>query len=164
MTAITSYLYPNKFVVQIIDNDPAITTRNHVVYQRPIEIYRGADNPITIYFKNQDQKPANISSLGFQGYIVDKMYGNVISNVTVTVSNVTLSTASCVLTSDFVNMLPQNQYLLAFTYYDGTYNVPVYSDDNYQVYAQLNINQAFATNPFTTSTTDFTGNLDLGMI
>jgi len=73
LTAITSYLYNNKLVVQFSDDDDiTITTRNRVVYQRPIEIYRGADNPITIYFKNQDQKPANITgNVKFNGYIIN---------------------------------------------------------------------------------------------
>ena len=147
-----------------MDEDPSIKTRNRVVYQRPIEIYRGADNPITIFFKNQDQKAANIAGYGFEGYIIDYLKGNVVANVAVTVSNVTTATASCMLTSDFLNTLPQNKYKLAFLKSDGTYDTPVYSNDNFGVYAELNINPAYNTDAFTTSTTDFTGNLDLGRI
>ena len=77
MPIITSYLYENKFTVQILEDDPTIKTRNRVVYQRPIEIYRGADNPVTIYFKNQDQKAANIAGVTFLGYIIDYLKGNV---------------------------------------------------------------------------------------
>ena len=166
MPLISSYLYPNIFTVQILDyNDPAIANRrNPVVYQRPIEIYRGADNPITIKFKNQDQKAANIAGLTFSGYIIDYLKGNVVSNVSVTVSNVTTATATCVLTSDFVNTLPQNQYKLAFLQYNGVYETPTYSDDNYGVYAELRINPGFETDPFTSSTTDYSGNVDLGII
>ena len=72
MPIISSYLYENKFTVQILEDDPTIKTRNRVVYQRPIEIYRGADNPITIYFKNQDQKAANIAGVTFTGYIIEE--------------------------------------------------------------------------------------------
>jgi hypothetical protein len=163
---ISSYLYPNIFTVQLLDyEDPAIQTRrNRVVYQRPIEIYRGADNPITIKFKNQDQKSANIAGLSFSGYIVDYSKGNVVANVSVTVSNVSTATATCVLTSDFLNTLPQNQYKLAFLKYDGVYETPTYSDDNYGVYAELRINPGFETDPFTSSTTDYSGNVDLGII
>lgn len=164
MTAITSYLYDNKIIVQILDDDPSIKTRNRIVYQRPIEIYRGADNPITIYFKNQDQKPANIAGCGFSGFIVDYINGNVISNVAVTVSNVQLATAGCILTGGFINTLPQNRYLLAFLKNNGVYNTPVYSNDNYKVYGELIIHSAFATDMFTTSTTDYTGNIDLGSL
>lgn len=162
MTAITSYLYENKFVVQLIDNDTTITTRNRVVYQRSIEVYRGADNPITIYFKNQDQKPANITGLEFEGYIIDYLKGNVVANVSVTVSNVQRAVATTMLSSNFLNTLPQNKYKLAFLKNDGTYNTPVYSNDNYGVYAELNINPAYQTDMFTTNTVDYTGNIDLG--
>jgi len=134
------------------------------VYQRPIEIYRGADNPITIKFKNQDQKAANIAGLTFTGYIIDYLKGNVVANVSVTVSNVSTATATSMLTSDFLNTLPQNKYKLAFLKYDGTYETPTYSNDNFGVYAELNINPAFETDPFTSSTTDYSGNVDLGII
>lgn len=166
MPIITSYLYQNIFTVQILDYDDSTISnrRNPVVYQRPIEIYRGADNPITIKFKNQDQKPANIAGLTFSGYVVDYLKGNVVANVAVTVSNVTTATATTMLTSDFVNTLPQNRYKLAFLKYDGTYETPTYSDDNYGVYAELKINPGFETDPFTSSTTDYSGNVDLGIL
>ena len=166
MPIITSYLYQNIFTVQLLDyEDPSIQhIRNRVVYQRPIEIYRGADNPIIIKFKNQDQKAANIAGLSFSGYIIDYLKGNVVANVSVTVSNVTTATASTILTSDFINSLPQNKYKLAFLKYDGVYETPTYSNDNFGVYAELNINPAFETDPFTSSTTDYSGNVDLGLI
>ena len=134
------------------------------MYQRPIEIYRGADNPVTIKFKNQDQKTANIAGLTFYGYIVDYLKGNVVANVAVTVSNVTTATANIMLTDSFLNTLPQNKYKLAFLAHDGTYNTPVYSDDNFKVYAEVNINPAYNTDMFTTSTTDYSGDVDLGTL
>ena len=166
MPLITSYLYENVFTVQILDHDdPTIANRrNNVVYQRPIEIYRGADNPITIKFKNQDQKAANIAGLTFSGYIIDYLKGNVVSNVSVTVSNVSTATANCILTSDFINTLPQSRYKLAFLKYNGVHETPTYSDDNYGVYAELRLNPGFETDPFTSSTTDYSGNVDLGLI
>ena len=164
MPIITSYLYENKFTVQILEDDPTITTRNRVVYQRPIEIYRGADNPITIYFKNQDQKPANIAGVSFTGYIIDYLKGNVVSNCNVTISNVSAATANIMLTDSFLNTLPQNKYKLAFLKSDGTFNTPVYADDNFKVYAEMNINPAYNTDMFTTSTTDYSGDVDLGVL
>ena len=166
MPLITSYLYQNIFTVQLLDyENPNIQTiRNRVVYQRPIQIYRGADNPVTIKFKNQDQKSANIAGLTFYGFIVDYLKGNVVANVNVTVSNVQSATASLMLTDTFLNTLPQNKYKLAFLASDGTYNTPVYSDDNFMVYAELNINPAYNTDMFTTSTTDYSGDVDLGIL
>ena len=166
MPLITSYLYQNTFTVQVLDHsNPSIQhIRNRVVYQRPIEIYRGADNPITIKFKNQDQKTANIAGKTFTGYIIDYLKGNVVANVNVTISNVSTATASTVLSKSFINSLPQNKYKLAFLQYDGTYDTPIYSNDNFGVYAELNINPAFALDPFTSSTSDYNGDVDLGIL
>ena len=164
MPIISSYLYENKFTVQILEDDPTIKTRNRVVFQRPIEIYRGADNPITIYFKNQDQKPANIAGITFTGYIIDYLKGNVVANCNVTISNVSAATANVMLTDSFLNTLPQNKYKLAFLKSSGGFNTPVYADDNFKVYAELNINPAYNTDAFTTSTTDYSGDVDLGTL
>ena len=164
MPIITSYLYENKFTVQILEDDPTIKTRNRVVYQRPLEIYRGADNPITIYFKNQDQKAANIAGISFTGYIIDYLKGNVVANCNVTISNVQAATANIMLTDSFLNTLPQNKYKLAFLADRGAYNTPVYADDNFKVYAEMNINPAYNTDAFTTSTTDYSGDVDLGTL
>jgi hypothetical protein len=53
---------------------------------------------------------------------------------------------------------------LAFLKYDGVYETPAYSNDNYGVYAELRINPGFETDPFTSSTTDYSGNVDLGTL
>lgn len=142
---ITSYLYQNIFTVQLLDyEDPAIQNiRNRVVYQRPIEIYRGADNPITIKFKNQDQKAANIAGATFQGYVTDYLDGNVVANISVTVSNISTATANCTITSGMLAALPQNKYKLVFLKSLGGSNTPVYSDDNFKIHAELNINPGY---------------------
>lgn len=141
---ITSYLYPNTLTIQILDyGNTAITTRNRVVYQRPIEIYRGADNPITIKFKNQDQKTANIAGATFQGFITNYLEGNVVANLAITVSNVITATANCTITSALVNTLPQNKYKLVFLKTQGGLSTPVYSDDNFTAQAELNINPGY---------------------
>lgn len=145
MPVITSYLYQNIFTVQILDydNETIQHIRNRIVYQRPIQIYRGADNPITIKFKNQDQKPANIASSTFQGFITDYLDGNVVANVSVTISNVQTSIATCTITSTMLEELPQNRYKLIFLQTANGLNTPVYSDDNYGIHAELNINPAY---------------------
>lgn len=144
MPVITSYLYQNIFTVEVLDDDPTIKTRNHVVYQRPIDIYRGADNPIVIFFKNQDQKPANIAGATFQGFITNYIDGNVVANVDVTVSNVTTARANITITSTMIDSLPQNKYKLVFLKSANGLNVPVYSDDNYGIHAELNIRNGYS--------------------
>lgn len=143
MPVIKSYLYSNRFTVQILDDDPTIKTRNRVVYQRPIEIYRGCDNPIIIQFKNQDQKAANIAGASFTAYVIDYPDGNVVANLSVTVSNVTAALGNVTLTESFVASLPQNKYKFALSKNVSGTTYPVYSDDNFGVNAELNINPAY---------------------
>lgn len=144
MPVITSYLYQNIFTVEVLDENPTIKTRNHVVYQRPIDIYRGADNPIVIFFKNQDQKPANIAGATFRGFVTNYIDGNVVANVNVTVSNVNTARANCTLSSTFIDSLPQNKYKLVFLKSLNGLNTPVYSDDNYSIHAELNIHNGYS--------------------
>lgn len=146
MPLITSYLYQNIFTVQLLDygNVAIQNIRNRVVYQRPIEVYRGADNPITIRFKNQDQKAANIAGATFQGFVTDYLEGNIVANIAVTVSNVTTATASCTLTSEVVAGLPQNKYKLVFLKTADGLDTPVYSNDNFNIHAELNINPGYS--------------------
>jgi len=145
MSVITSYLYDNKITIQILDSDPTIKTRYKVVYNRTIDVYKGVDNPITIEFKNQDQKPVNISGYTITGYIVDILNANIISNVSVTVSNATVGTANVTITEELISNLTQNQYKLAFKAVNTSDNSerPVYSDDNFGLYQEINIKQGF---------------------
>lgn len=141
MSVITSYLYDNKITIQILEDDDTIKTRNKVVYNRTLDIYRGMDNPVTIQFKNQDQKPVNITNYSITGYVIDILNSNVMSNVSVTVSNATIGTASVTLTEELISNLTQNKYKLAFKAVNTVTSSerPVYSDDNYGLYQEFNI-------------------------
>jgi len=145
MPTITSYLYDNKITIQILVDDPTIKTRNKVVYNRTVDVYKGVDNPITIQFKNQDQKPVNISSYNITGYLVDIVNSDLISNVAVTVSNATIGTASVTLTEELIGNLELTRYKLAFKAVNTVTSVerPIYSDDNYGLYQEINIKEGF---------------------
>lgn len=114
------------------------------MYNRTLDIYKGTDNPITIQFKNQDQKPVNITGHSITGYIVTSPSGNLISNVSVTVSNATIGTASIVLTEELLDSLPENQYKIAFKSLVGTTERPLYADDNYGLWIEFNVKPGFS--------------------
>ena len=61
MQTVTGYLYTNWVECQIND-DPSLTTRNRVVYARPIQIYKNIDNTLKFVFKNDDQKRVHINN------------------------------------------------------------------------------------------------------
>ena len=68
MQEITGYLYTNWIECQLND-DPTITTRNRIVYARPIQIYKNIDNTLKFVFKNQDQKRVHINAYTLTMYI-----------------------------------------------------------------------------------------------
>lgn len=140
MPTITSYLYPNRITAQIVEDDPSIKTRNRVVYNRTVEVYKGLDNPITIQFKNQDQRNLNISSYSLTGYLVDIINNQIVSNIAVTVSNATIGTASVTLTEELLDQLPLQRYKLALKAVSSGLERPVYTDDNYGLYTEIKIN------------------------
>lgn len=148
MSVITSYLYDNKITVQKLDNDDTIKTRWRIVYNRAVDVYRGTDNLVKIEFKNQDQKPANISGHTITGYVIESIYptqanANVVANVSVSVSNASIGTATVTFTEEFLANLDQNKYKLAFKSVTVSSEGPLYSDDNYGIYTELNIKPGF---------------------
>ena len=60
MITVKAYIYPNTAEVQVFD--PSIfTTRNRIMYSRPIKVYQGIDNPIQVIVRNQDQKSVDLT-------------------------------------------------------------------------------------------------------
>jgi hypothetical protein len=88
MQEITGYLYTNWIECQLND-DPTLTTRNRIVYARPIKIYKNIDNTLKFVFKNQDQKRIHINAYTLTMYIFssNSFTGNqVVTNNTTSVS------------------------------------------------------------------------------
>lgn len=141
VTSFNSYLYTNKIQVQVLDDDPTIKTRNRKVYTRPIKVYKGVDNVITLNFKNNDQKPANISGLTFTFAI--KANVDVSANVwytTATISNVSTAVGTVTLDTANIANLTQDYYNYTITYTGtGNLTLPTYVDDNFGAAGQLHV-------------------------
>jgi len=142
---ITSYLYDNKMVVQILDLDPSIKPRNRVVYSRPITVYQGIDNPIQIVVKNQDQKSVNLTGYALQVDIQDPTNQVTAYSVAVDYSNVAIGTGTFILDKDTVNSLEARLYKITLkTIRDSdAAERPIYSDDNYGVPIDLIVKPAY---------------------
>lgn len=144
MTTIQTYLYPNTVEVQFWDS-AIFTTRNRVVYAKPVTIYQGVDNPIQILVKNQDQKPVNLTGYNMQADIQDPTNAATVYSFAVTYSNISLGRAGFTITKSVVDNLDQRIYKLTFR----TINVstdqetPVYIDDNFGVPLDLHVRPAY---------------------
>lgn len=139
MTAITSYLYDNTIVVQILDLDPSITTRYRTVYNRPIKIYKGIDNPLRISVKNQDQKSVDVSGYNIQLDIQDPTQQLSIAQFDVNMANASVGYGSVTIDKDTVDSLEQRIYKLTLKRIDAITldERPLYVDDNFG--AQLDL-------------------------
>jgi len=140
VTSFNSYLYDNKIEVQVLDDDPTIKTRNRKVYTRPIKVYKGVDNVITLNFKNNDQKPATITGLDFTFAI--KSDDDTTANVwytTATISNVAAAIGSINIDTANIANLTQEYYNYTITYNSGGAKLPTYVDDNFGASGQLHI-------------------------
>jgi len=110
------------------------------MYDRPVKIYQGIDNPIQVKIKNQDQKKINatghnvyvdvndhLNSQKIETYILD-FNGNLGGNVSAGIGSFTI-------TKETVDQLDQRIYKLAFRIQnvESGDEKPLYTDGNYQV-------------------------------
>jgi len=147
---ITSYLYVQKLNIEVLDFSlPIITTRNRVVYSRPIKVYQGIDNPIQLVVKNQDQKPVNLTGYTVQIDIQDP--NNQLTAYSFTAngsgaySNLTIGTTTVLFTTAILNSLDQRFYKITTRLIKNSDNTqaPLYIDDNYGVPLDLEVLPAY---------------------
>lgn len=141
---IQAYLYANLVEVQIWD--PAIfSTRNRVVYSRPITVYQGIDNPLQIVIKNQDQKAVDMTGYTVQLNIEDPLNEVTAYTIPVTFSNIALGQGSATIDTNTVNSLDQRIYKLTLKTIltADSSERPLYIDDNYGVPLDLQVKPAY---------------------
>ena len=144
MITVKAYLYSIIAEVQVYD--PRIfTTRNRVVYSRPIKVYQGIDNPVQVIVKNQDQKSVNLTGTSLQAQIQDPTNQQTINSYAVTFANIQLGQGNFVLDETTLNSLENRFYKLTFSLTNNTTDatVPIYIDDNYGVPLDLEILPAY---------------------
>jgi hypothetical protein len=162
MQTIDIFWYKNILEVQV--QDPAIfTTRNRIVYSRPIKIYQGIDNPIHIVAKNQDQKPVDFTGYIMTVEIQDPENEITVASYSVNFVTITKGLGTFVIPRDTVNALDQRHYQLTARLINSATNAenPLYIDDNYSVAVPLQVLSAYySTDPVSPTLTE--GIVDLG--
>jgi hypothetical protein len=144
MITIKAYLYPNTVEVQIMD--PTIfTTRNRVVYSRPIKVYQGIDNPIQIVVKNQDQKSVDLNGYSLQVDIQDPTNRVTVESFGVTYIDQAKGTGIFTLDRATINTLEQRFYKLTVKRINvsDSSEQPIYIDDNHGVPLDLEVLPAY---------------------
>lgn len=156
MITVKAYIYPNTAEVQVFD--PTIfTTRNRVVYSRPIKVYQGVDNPIQVIVRNQDQKPVNLTGSSVIATIQDPTNQVTVNSYVVTWANIQQGQGNFTIDQNTINSLENRFYKLAFstTVTSTDTTSPVYIDDNYGVPLDLEILPAYYA-PTVAATTTYT--------
>lgn len=140
MQQIQSYLYPNIVEVQFLD--PSIfTTRNRVVYNRPIKIYQGIDNTLQVVVRNQDQKTINVTGYAVQLDIQDPLGQVSLESLAVNMTNAVKGLGKVVVPKDLVNALDQRIYKIVIKLVKLSDNTeqPLYTDSNYGASLDLEV-------------------------
>jgi hypothetical protein len=140
MIAVQSYLYDNIVQVQILDT-AIFKTRNRTVYNRPIKIYQGIDNPILVHVKNQDQKSVNIDSKSILVEIQDPINELLIVSYPLVWEDSSKGIGFFTITKADIDVLVQRYYKLALKLVDDVSGVerPLYSNDNYGVSLDIEV-------------------------
>lgn len=144
MITVKAYLYPNTVEVQVFD--PSIfTTRNRVVYSRPIKVYQGIDNPIQVIVRNQDQKSVNLTGYAVQADIQDPVNRVTVESYAITWANIAVGQGNFTIDKETVNSLEQRIYKLTLKTISTEDNAekPVYIDDNFGVPLDLMVLPAY---------------------
>jgi len=140
MQQIQSYLYPNIVEVQFLD--PSIfTTRNRIVYSRPIIVYQGIDNPLQIVVKNQDQKAINVTGYAVQVDIQDPLSQTSVESLAVTITNAAKGLGTVTVPRAIVNALEQRFYkiVVKIIHLADNRERPLYTDSNYGAALDLEV-------------------------
>ena len=140
---ISIYLYPNSIEVQFLDSS-INTTRNLHMYDRPVKIYQGIDNPIQVKIKNQDQKKINATGYNVYVDVNDHLNSQKIETYQLDFNgnvggNIAAGIGSFTITKETIDLLDQRIYKLAFKIINiaSGDEKPLYTDGNYQVPVDL---------------------------
>jgi hypothetical protein len=129
--------------------DPQITkTRNRVVYSRDIKVYSGIDNPIQIFVKNQDQKIVDVTGYDVIVEIQDPDLKKTVAKITAVIEDPTEGYGIVTISKSVVAKLEKRYYKIAtrLVKIDSYQNRPLYNNDDYDVWTDLEVLPGWYTN------------------
>lgn len=131
MQTILGYLYDNIIVVQLVD-DASLFERNEVVYARGVKIFKGVDNYIQLQFKNQDQKPVDMTNRSIEFFLLDQKTRSAHIKRDGEIIDATNGYVRVTLTESELNNLVSKLYTYSVKVTDADLTTHViYSDDAY---------------------------------
>jgi len=139
MQKISSYLYSNRvqLIADVVALDAAYPVEWKIVYQRPVKIYKGVDNVITLDVKNADQKRINIFGKTIRVVVMDQAekeintYTATVLDDGSTVDSLTGVATVTISESDLVNLQPQFLKFSVYMVNSDTTKTLLYGDSKY---------------------------------
>jgi hypothetical protein len=140
MQRINAFVYPNKVEIQA-DIDVTLTTRNRIVYAKTVKVHKGIDNTIVFNIKNSDQKPINLTGHSvYLSIVSDNGINAELLEVQGTIQDAARGIFTVVIYQEELSLLDQEFYNYTVRLVNSSnVEIPVYSDDFYQVRGQLQI-------------------------
>ena len=127
------------------------TTVNAPVNQRKIMLFKGVDNEMFFFVKNQDRKPIALHNLTINASLIDRLTGNVIVNKNCVITDYELSSVRLTIeTNDIINY-DDSMCDLVLTYTnDRGLTLPLYTDLNMRPNFTVEISSSAGSIPLTT--------------
>ncbi len=137
MQKISSYLYPNRILIEADLAVSSVEWRN--VYQRSIKIYQGLDNALEFDFRNAEQKRQDISNYNLSLLIMDQDNQEIYRASLDTNSGIDGVAKITIPALVFNTLVPQFlKYTIYKTNEDGS-NTPTYVDANFGAVGTLDL-------------------------
>ena len=133
MQTIRTYLSNNSIVGILSDSDLTINTIDKTYFARPVKLYTGLNNPVTIICLDDTQSPVDLSNISLTVNVFDSSTDCLILSKSATNSaNVLLGTSTVTFTNtDFANVDP-GFYQIGIVVTDPDYNqTPLFINDNF---------------------------------
>ena len=144
MTTIQTYLYSQIVRVQILDSG-SFVKRDRTVYARPVTVYQGIDNPISIQVRNQEQRMVDMTTNLMQVDIQNPNLQLTEYSLGIEWTDRVRGYGQFVVTKEILDTLDQRHYTLTFRVIDQDSNRqrPAFVDDNYGVPLNMIVKPAY---------------------
>jgi hypothetical protein len=132
MQTILGYLYDNLVVVQLNEDAGTLIARNNVVYARGVKLFKGVDNIIQLQFKNQEQKPIDLTGRTIEMNLMDTANLSAFVTKPGTITNATGGLATVGMTESDTRNLTSKKYTYSIKVTDADLTEHViYADDSW---------------------------------
>lgn len=134
MQLIRMFIQQQKIRLKISDSAPNVQ-EDRKVYSRPVQLFKGINNELSIAVSNADQKPVNISNYQIQVDLVSADAQDLLGRFSAEITDAAQGLADVQIPAWIINPAPTGWYRLLVRYADDAAGAqrPGFVNDNYQM-------------------------------